>query len=118
MFILTDTEKEFVPTSEKEADNPLTFVIIPPTRRTVLHLQEKLVSSLDDDGELNPKNIPLADLMDLYFDDCVIGWKNMMDASNNPVIFSKELFKKFNDGEILNELYTEIKGLSESDPLV
>ena len=118
MFVLTNSEKEFVPTSQKDKENPLTFLVIPPTRKVVLDVQEKMLKCLGDDSELDVTKIPLADLMDSYLDVCVVGWKNVKDEKGNDVVFSKEVFKKFNDLEILTELYNFIRELSEADPLV
>ena len=126
MFVLTNSPKEFVPSSEKGKEKPLTFICIPPTRKAILDLQEMLVKSLsstDFEGEETEEvfdgvNLPISKMMELYLDVCVTDWKNVTDEKGNEIPFSKEIFKSFNDTVILMELYNFIKGLAEIDPLV
>jgi hypothetical protein len=116
MFVLTDTPKEFIPSTELESENPLTFIVKPPTKRTVLDIQETLFKSLDVDenSDVSVTQIPLAELMDNYINACVVGWKNVVDEDNNPIIFSKDKLELFNDTVILMELYNYCKELTES----
>jgi len=114
MFILTNSQKEFIPESEKEQEKPLTFIVNPPTRNIVLRLQEEMFKTINnDDGEISFKELPLAKIMELYLSECVIGWKNVSDEAGKEVPFSKEAFKQFNDVTILTELYNYIKELGE-----
>jgi hypothetical protein len=117
MFILTNSPKEFIPSSQKDKDDPLTFIVIPPKRQTVLGLQEILLSSVGEDAELDMDKIPMSKIMEIYFNDCVIGWKNVVDSNNKPIEFTKENFQLINDIEMLTELYQFIQGLGTSDPL-
>jgi hypothetical protein len=115
MFVLTDTPKEFIPSTEKEQENPLTFIVKPPTKRTVLDIQETLFKSLDvdDNANVSLNEIPLATLMDAYINACVIGWKNVIDEEKNEVPFSLDKLELFNDTAILMELYNFCKELRE-----
>jgi hypothetical protein len=113
MFVLTNTQKEFIPESEKSSENPLTFIVIPPTRQVVLSLQEELFKSLDITDDLSINDLPLAKIMELYLSACVVDWKNVKDEEGNDVPFSQETFKQFNNVEILTELYNFIKELGE-----
>ena len=113
-FILTNTPREFVPKSQENTENPLTFICSPPSRKTTLDIQEKIMKSVNTDEEIDSLDLPIADLMELSLESCVVGWKNVNDADGNPVLFSKEAFSSFNDTVILIELYTYIKELTES----
>ena len=119
MFILTDTPKEFIPLSERDKEQPLTFILKPPTKKAVLEIQETLFKSLNPDSlsgddEVSTDSIPLATLMDAHINVCVVGWKNVFDKDMNPIIFSPEKLNLFNDSTILMELYNECRELSES----
>jgi len=115
MYVLTNTPKEFIPESQKNETNPLTFICVPPSRKTVLDTQEKILQSVDDNEELESTELPISDLIDLALDSCVVGWKNLVDADNKAIEFSKENFQKFNDTAILLELYSFIKELTEGN---
>jgi len=122
MFVLTNTPKEFIPTSEKDNEKPLTFICIPPTRKCVLDIQEQLLKSMADAEETNEEttevmgvSLPISKLMNVYFEACVIDWKNVFDADGKEVPFSKEAFNQFNDLVILTELYTFIQELAEGN---
>ena len=118
MFILTSTPKEFIPSTQKDNENPLTFIVVPPKRNTVLNLQETLLTHSVDNGELDVDSIPISQIMNTYLNDCVIGWKNVVDENNNPIEFTKENFELMNDISMLTELYQFIQELAMSDPLV
>ena len=114
MFVLTDSPQEFIPSTEKEKVNPLTFIVKPPTKRTVLEIQEALFRSLDvEKEEISLNEIPLATLMNAYINACVVDWKNVVDEKREPVPFSLEKLELFNDTTILMELYNFCKELSE-----
>ena len=113
-FVLTNSPKEFIPSTQLDQENPLTFICIPPSRMTVLNLQEKILKSVSAEEEIETLDLPIADMMDLYLDACVTGWKNMTDADGKEVEFTKEAFKGFNDMQILMELYSFVKELAES----
>jgi hypothetical protein len=116
MFVLTSTPKEFIPSTEKGKEKPLTFVIQPPTKKQVLEIQEALFQSLDlkaDEQEVSLSSIPLATLMDAYINACVVGWKNVVDEEGNEVPFSRDNLEFFNDTTILMELYNFCKEMSE-----
>jgi len=116
MFILTDTPKEFIPSTEVESENPLTFIIKPPTKRVVLEIQETLFRSLDiEKDEVSLDEIPLAKLMNAYINACVVDWKNVVDENKNSVPFSLEKLELFNDTTILMELYNFCKDISEGN---
>jgi len=120
-FILTNTPREFIPETQKDKENPLTFICIPPTRKLVLDTQEKLLQalSLEEMNEDSVANaIPISDMMTLALEACVTGWKNMVDAEGNEILFSKEMFATFNDQTILLELYSYVKELAEGNPEV
>jgi len=122
MFVLTNTPKEFIPSTEKDKENPLTFIVKPPTKRAILDLQESLFKSMseidtgseNDDSTISLDSIPLSEMMNLYLDACVIGWKNVVDINGNELPFSKEIFNDFNDSTILIELYNFCRELTES----
>ena len=116
MYVLTNTERQFIPTSQKEEEKPLTFRVIPPSRKTTLDLQELILKSVNAGEELETLDLPLSLMMDLYLEACVIGWENMNDAEGTPIEFTKEDFEGFNSMEILLELYTFVKELAESTP--
>ncbi len=111
-FTLTTTPREFVPSNQTDQENPLTFICVPPSRRTVLDLQELILKSVSTDEEIETMQLPLALMMDLYLSACVIDWKNVFDADGKELPFTE--FTKFNDMQILLELYTYVKELSES----
>jgi len=117
-FILTNTPRDFIPESQKNEENPLTFICIPPTRKMILDTQEKLLQSisLDEISEDSVANaIPISEMMSLALDTCVVGWKNMVDTDGNDILFSKEAFATFNDQTILMELYSYVKELAEGN---
>lgn len=114
-FILTNTQKEFIPETQKDQENPLTFICIPPSRKTVLDLQEKIMKSVSDTEEIVSMELPIADMMDLYLTACVIDWKNMSDVDGVNIEFTTEAFSQFNDMQILLELYTFVKELAEGN---
>ena len=115
MFVLTNSPKEFIPLSQKDETLPLTFIVIPPTRHTVLEFQETLFKSLSQDNEGNEiTQLPLSDIMDIFLTKCVTGWKNVFDDKGTEIPFTLENFNSFNNAEILTELYQFIKELSES----
>jgi hypothetical protein len=114
MFVLTDTPKDFIPSTEEEKENPLTFIVKPPTKRVVLEIQETLFRSLDTEtSEVSLNDIPLATLMNAYINACVVGWKNVVNEKGDEVPFSQEKLELFNDTTILMELYNFCKELSE-----
>ncbi len=115
MYILTNTPKEFIPASQVSEDKPLTFICSPPTRRTILDLQEKIMKSVSQEEEIESLELPIADMIELYLSTCVVGWKNMTDAEGKEIEFTEEAFSGFNDMQILLELYTFIKELSEGN---
>jgi len=117
MFVLTNATKSFIPSSEKGKENPLTFIVQPPTKKTVLEIQEILYKSLltdSDEVDISVENIPLATLMDCYIEKCVVDWKNIVDEEGTPIPFSTEKLEYINNSEILMELYNFCKELSES----
>ena len=116
MFVLTNTPKEFIPESQKDQQSPLTFIWNPPARKTVLDLQELLLKTVDENGELDSAALPLSKIMELYLEACVTGWKNIQDAEGNEILFTPETFKQFADVDILTELYNFVKELTESNP--
>ena len=113
-FILSSSPKEFIPETQLTEENPLTFICIPPSRRCVLDLQEQILKSVGLGEDLETMNLPISDMMSLYLDACVTGWKNMTDAEGKEIEFTKEAFAGFNDMQILLELYTYVKELAES----
>lgn len=121
MFVLTNTPRKFTPTKYKDSENPLSFTIIPPTRKVNLKMQELILRSVNNTPNVSEEslniegvNLPIADLMDLYLEDCVVDWENVFDENKQPIKFSKEMFNYFNDSEVIVELYNEIKELAES----
>ena len=115
MFVLTNTTKRFIPTSQKDSEKPLTFIVKPPTRKTILDFQETLFKGIATDSEGNEMTkIPLSAIMDILLSKCVVGWENVLDEEGNEVVFSEENFCLFNEAEVLTELYQFIKELSES----
>ncbi len=114
-FILTNTPREFIPESQKDQDSPLTFICVPPSRKTVLDLQELILRSVNTDEDLQTMDLPISTMMDLYLDACIIDWKNMTDSDGKAIAFTKEEFATFNDMQILLELYTYVKELSEGN---
>jgi len=115
MFVLTKTTKRFIPSSENSNENPLTFLVKPPTKTAILDIQETIFKSIDSDTEeISIENIPLVTLMNAYFDSCVIGWENVVDEKGDLVEFTKENFENFNNSTILMELYNFCRELSES----
>ncbi len=73
------------------------------------------MKSVSQEEEIESLELPIADMMDLYLSTCVVGWKNMTDAEGKEVEFTEEAFSGFNDMQILLELYTFIKELSEGN---
>jgi len=130
MFVLTNTPKEFIPSIEEGKDNPLTFIVKPPTKKAVLDMQERIFKSIseikeepkkedslikkDEKENISLDAIPLSEMMNLYLDACVIGWKNVVDSEGNEIPFSKEVFEGFYDSTILIELYNYCRELTES----
>ena len=117
MYVLTSTPKKFIPSTEANKENPLTFIVQPPTKKVVLDIQEALFKSLDVDSEstdISITSIPLAYLMNVYIDACVVDWENIVDEDGKKIPFSKEYLNKFNETNILMELYNFCKELTES----
>ncbi len=106
MYIMTTDPIDFIPTKFKESELPLTFIVKPPTRLTSLRLQDIILNSTQIvvDGK-DATKLPLTEVMSIYLDECVVGWKNVKDSSGNDIKFSKETFELFNDIEIITELF-------------
>jgi len=115
MFVLTKSTKKFIPSTEQEKENPLTFLVKPPTKTAILDIQETLFKSIDTNTEeINIDQIPLTSLMNAYLDICVVGWENVVDEEGNFVEFNKDNFESFYNSAILMELYNYCRELSES----
>jgi len=114
MFVLTNTPKEFIPSTEKDQENPLTFIVKPPTKKAVLDMQEQIFKSLGDADTVSTSDIPLSAMMNLYLETCVIGWKNVVDENGDEIEFTLSNFDNFYDSTILIELYNYCRELTES----
>ena len=113
MYILSTDPIEFIPLKFKNSENPLTFIVKPPTRKTALKLQDIILNSskFEEDGK-EAVAIPLETVMELYLDACVIGWKNIFDSNDKAIPFTKENFDLFNDIEVITELFEYCRELT------
>ena len=111
MFILpTSKIIEYVPEQYKKLEKPLTFLIKPPTKSTVLQIQALLADvALTSDEETRSFAKPLNESMNICLNQCVVGWKNVFDQDNNPVEFTPENFERMNNQDILMDLYTKVQ---------
>jgi hypothetical protein len=125
MYILSKGTRDFIPTSQRDQDSPITFQITPPTRKVVLQGQAMMQKAILKSGVQLPTStedtldieaIGLDSIIDhqseyndLMLDACVVGWKNVVDEDGNEIPFSKEVFKSFNDTLIIQELLAEIQ---------
>ena len=114
MFVITNSTKKFIPESQTNEENPLTFLVKPPTKSMILDLQEEIFKSAQEGDDLKVSDIPLSKMINLYLDNCVIGWLNVQDEEGNPLSFSKENLEYFNDSTMLIELYNFCRELAES----
>jgi hypothetical protein len=115
MFVLTNTTKKFIPESQREEENPLAFLIKPPTKKVILDLQEEIFKNANiETDDLQASNIPLSNMINLYLDTCVIGWENVVDEAGKAIPFTKENFEFFSESTILIEVYNFCRELSES----
>jgi len=112
MFVISSSPKKFIPESQKEIKNPLTFIVVPPKRKDVLKLQELVLAAMGDKEIMAA--VPISAIMNLYFESSVVGWENVVGEDNKALEFNEENFTMFNDVEILTELYSFIKELAES----
>lgn len=132
MFILSNEPWEFVPESQKDVENPITFILVPPTREVALkgqHILQKalaksnaiqFIGTEDSQEQINAALMTAIDEQteynELLMSKCIIGWKNVVDAKGNAVAFSKDSFALFNDLAILAEVTTEIQRGKSADP--
>jgi len=115
MFVITNTSKKFIPESQKNEENPLTFIIKPPTKKTILDLQEHIFKNAGEGDNMSTDDIPLSIMINLYLDTCVIGWENVIDEDGKAIPFTPENFEFFNDSTILIEVYNFCRELTESN---
>jgi len=48
-------------------------------------------------------------------DECVVGWKNIVDESGANIPFTKENFELLNNSNILMELYLKVQEMTSGD---
>ena len=110
MFILPSNRPiEFVPESFKDQDNPPIFLIQAPTKSLVLETQSLLAgASMIPEQSGNTLNT----VMRLCLDNCVTGWKNIVDDTGKPIDFTKENFERLNNQDILMGIYLKIQELT------
>ena len=108
MYTLFSIEPiEFVPEKYKNDSNPLTFYYRPPSKSLTLRTQALLASVGLDNQRADDET--LSKLMNMTLSECVVGWKNVVDDKGNPVEFTKDNFERFNDSEVLIDLYSTIQ---------
>ncbi len=122
MFVLpTNKPIEYIPKQFKDIENPPIFLIKPPTKSTVLHIQALLANIALTSEESEERNFtaPLNESMNICLDQCIVGWKNIVDENNNPVEFTKDNFERLNNQDVLMDLYTKVQeyigGIEKND---
>lgn len=116
MIILnTNTNIEFIPSTEKDAEKPLTFILSPPTYETVLNIQQSFsISEKDGKPEINIDNVKIARIL---LTNCVRGWKNVFSVNEKGELidlpFTQEHLELVTDIEIITELIAKINELGE-----
>ena len=111
MLVIDMSEREFIPSSEKEVEKPVTFIVVPPTRNTILKIQDLLQTSFT--GEDFKKQFKFSEYAKILLDDCLVGWKNIVGADGKDIPFSKENTKYLSDLVMLTELTNFIDELGK-----
>ena len=125
MIVLQTNKIEFIPTKEKEEENPVTFYLSIPTMETALKIQQIFLESaakkaLENseltEEELSKLPVDNVTLIKTVLLDCVKGWKNVKytDAKGElqDLEFTKENFMYINDLETILELFNKVNELS------
>jgi len=117
MLVLNSKPVEFIPEAEKNKENPVTFIVKPPTREVTLKLQDILQESLQlsEDTDKLLQTFKFSEYAKLLMDECLVGWKNVftMDENDNlvEVEFSKDKIELITDISIIHELIAFIDSL-------
>lgn len=96
------TEHEYTPEGFEEESNPPVFVIRPPDEALKTKLSLMAERKADTDS------------VDLVLNQCVIGWKNVLDAKGNESKFNRYKLR-FIPNETRLDLFTEAMRLSRLD---
>jgi len=110
MFILPSNRPiEFIPESYKEKSNPPIFLLKAPSKSLVIFTQSTLASvSINTDQSAEALN----KVMITFLDECVVGWKNIVDENQKPLEFNEENFSLLNDQNILMEIYLKLQEMT------
>lgn len=127
MLILNNKAVEFIPEKEKGKENPATFMVKPPTRDTILQInqltQDVVIEMLQNGEDVENVNINLLALKNfsqiktILIDTCVVGWKNVFEINEKneqvEAKFDKQKLKDIADMELIEELANFIDDLSK-----